>query len=85
MIHLDPTQLFPDLSQSLIEGQATAASAADTVARDKTGAGSDFLGWMDPEALVTDAELAEIERLARSLRSVSDTMVVVGIGGSYLG
>lgn len=49
-----------------------------------TGPGSDFLGWLSlPEDIVT--QLDRIEKTARHLRSVSDTTVVIGIGGSYLG
>ena len=49
-----------------------------------TGQGSDFLGWLSlPEDIVTKIE--DIEKCAQQLRSLSDTTVVIGIGGSYLG
>lgn len=49
-----------------------------------TGAGSDFLGWITlPEDI--QGQLDRIEKMAKHLRSVSDTTVVIGIGGSYLG
>jgi glucose-6-phosphate isomerase len=49
-----------------------------------TGAGSDFLGWLSlPEQILT--QMDRIEHVAKHLRSVSDTTVVIGIGGSYLG
>jgi glucose-6-phosphate isomerase len=49
-----------------------------------TGAGSDFLGWMTlPDDI--QVQLDRIEKMAKHLRSVSDTTVVIGIGGSYLG
>jgi glucose-6-phosphate isomerase len=48
------------------------------------GAGNDFLGWLSlPEDI--SAQLDKIEKTARHLRSVSDTTIVIGIGGSYLG
>jgi glucose-6-phosphate isomerase len=48
------------------------------------GAGSDFLGWLTlPDDIQN--QLDRIEKSARHLRSVSDTTVVIGIGGSYLG
>jgi glucose-6-phosphate isomerase len=48
------------------------------------GAGSDFLGWINlPDNIVP--QLDRIEKIAKHLRSVSDTTVVIGIGGSYLG
>ena len=50
----------------------------------KTGAGSDFLGWLSlPDDILP--QLDRIEKIAKHLRSVSDTTVVIGIGGSYLG
>jgi glucose-6-phosphate isomerase len=50
----------------------------------KTGAGNDFLGWLSlPEDILS--QLDKIEKTASHLRSVSDTTVVIGIGGSYLG
>ncbi|MDR1332235.1 MAG: glucose-6-phosphate isomerase [Tannerella sp.] len=51
----------------------------------RSGAGSDFLGWLHLPSSVTDAELNEIEDAAASLRARCDTVVVIGIGGSYLG
>jgi glucose-6-phosphate isomerase len=49
-----------------------------------TGAGNDFLGWIRlPENIVT--QLDSIEKAAKHIRSVSDTTVIVGIGGYYLG
>lgn len=49
-----------------------------------SGAGNDFLGWLSlPEDI--QPQLARIEKIANHLRSVSDTTVVIGIGGSYLG
>lgn len=49
-----------------------------------TGPGNDFLGWIKlPENI--SGQLVRIEKIAKHLRAVSDTTVVVGIGGSYLG
>lgn len=49
-----------------------------------TGAGNDFLGWVSlPDDIIP--QLDRIEKTAKHLRSVSDTTIVIGIGGSYLG
>jgi glucose-6-phosphate isomerase len=49
-----------------------------------TGAGNDFLGWLSlPDDILP--QLDRIDKIARHLRSVSDTTVIIGIGGSYLG
>lgn len=49
-----------------------------------TGPGNDFLGWLSlPDDILP--QLDKIEKTAKHLRSISDTTVVIGIGGSYLG
>ncbi len=49
-----------------------------------SGAGNDFLGWLPlPDDIIP--QLDRIEKTAKHLRSVSDTTVIIGIGGSYLG
>jgi glucose-6-phosphate isomerase len=49
-----------------------------------TGPGNDFLGWMSlPDDILP--QLDRIEKTANKLKSISDTTVVIGIGGSYLG
>lgn len=49
-----------------------------------TGSGNDFLGWLSLPRDIRE-QLDKIEKTAKHLRSVSDTTVVIGIGGSYLG
>jgi len=51
----------------------------------KTGKGNDFLGWVDLPAEISGDLLQDIEETATALRSKTDYLVVVGIGGSYLG
>ncbi len=52
----------------------------------KTGKGNDFLGWVNLPSSITEKEFAEIEATAARLKAKKlDIMVVVGIGGSYLG
>ncbi|BDX38059.1 glucose-6-phosphate isomerase [Tenuifilaceae bacterium CYCD] len=51
----------------------------------KSGKGNDFLGWLTLPSSITNAQLSEIEKVAQDLRSKSDIVVVIGIGGSYLG
>lgn len=49
------------------------------------GAGSDFLGWVNLPSSIDDAQLKEIEAVAKVLVSKAEVVVVIGIGGSYLG
>lgn len=51
----------------------------------KTGAGSDFLGWVDLPTDYDKAEFARIEAAATKIQADSDVLLVIGIGGSYLG
>ena len=51
----------------------------------KSGKGSDFLGWVDLPSKTEDALIDKIEKTAASLRALSEVCVVIGIGGSYLG
>ena len=50
-----------------------------------TGAGSDFLGWVNLPSSITEAELDRINSVAAQLDKDCDVVVAVGIGGSYLG
>ncbi len=51
----------------------------------KTGKGNDFLGWLDLPTSITSNEILEIQNCADRLSKQSEIVVVIGIGGSYLG
>lgn len=51
----------------------------------KTGAGNDFLGWIDLPVAYDKEEFDRIKKAAAKIQSDSDVLVVIGIGGSYLG
>jgi len=51
----------------------------------KTGKGNDFLGWVDLPSEISEADLIDIENTASEIRAKVDYLVVIGIGGSYLG
>ena len=58
---------------------------ANEVLTSKTGVGNDFLGWVDlPETYDKD-EFARIKKAAEKIKNDSEVLVVIGIGGSYLG
>ena len=63
---------------------ATAAKAHETLVG-RTGAGADFTGWLELPQRIRDGELPAILDAARLIRSRSKALVVIGIGGSYLG
>ena len=51
----------------------------------KTGAGNDFLGWLDLPVNYDKEEFARIKKASEKIKSDSEVLVVIGIGGSYLG
>ena len=71
-----------DQEVALIKGQAEAARA-ELLGRQ--GAGNDFLGWIDLPVAYDKEEFARIKKAASKIQSDSEVLVVIGIGGSYLG
>lgn len=59
-------------------------NARDTLLS-KTGAGNDFLGWIDLPVCYDKEEFERIKATAKKIKEDSDVLLVVGIGGSYLG
>ncbi|MFR1501695.1 MAG: glucose-6-phosphate isomerase, partial [Ruminococcus sp.] len=55
------------------------------VLHDKTGLGNDFLGWLTLPTDYDKEEFARIQAAAKKIQSNSDILIVIGIGGSYLG
>ncbi|MFP4469349.1 MAG: glucose-6-phosphate isomerase [Bacteroidales bacterium] len=53
--------------------------------KNKSGAGSDYLGWVDLPENFDEGLIADIENTARQLQEIAEVVVVTGIGGSYLG
>ncbi|TLG81720.1 glucose-6-phosphate isomerase [Vagococcus zengguangii] len=60
-------------------------TAAHNDLRNGTGAGSDFIGWVDLPENYDKEEFARIQQAAEKIKSDSEVLVVIGIGGSYLG
>ena len=63
---------------------AACAAAIDTLVNG-TGAGNDFTGWVDLPENYDRAEFARIQAAAQKIQANSKALVVIGIGGSYLG
>lgn len=71
-----------DDEYSAISSQVT---AAHDLLNSRKGPGSDFLGWVDLPVDYDKEEFARIKSAAEKIKSDSDILVVIGIGGSYLG
>ena len=65
-----------------IKGMAEGAKATLLA---KNGAGNDFLGWIDLPVDYDKEEFARIKEAAKKIQNDSDVLLVIGIGGSYLG
>lgn len=62
----------------------TAMNAAEKL-KSRKGEGNDFLGWIDLPVAYDKAEFARIKAAAKRIQEDSDVLLVIGIGGSYLG
>ena len=83
MIKLDITKALENAAQAATLKEKVAA--AQEALENGTCPGNDFLGWLHLPSSITAAFLSEIKACAEVLRSNCDTVVVAGIGGSYLG
>ena len=68
-----------------IEALKPFANLAKDILEKGTGAGSDFLGWIDLPRDYDKEEFERIKKASQKIRSDSEALVVIGIGGSYLG
>ena len=68
-----------------IEAIRPRIEAAEKTLVEKTGAGNDFLGWIDLPVDYDKEEFDRIKKAAAKIQSDSDVLLVIGIGGSYLG
>ncbi|MBO4395010.1 MAG: glucose-6-phosphate isomerase [Eubacterium sp.] len=70
--------------EEVVQMKAAAEAARETLEK-RTGAGNDFLGWIDLPVDYDKEEFDRIVRAADKIKSDSDVLIVIGIGGSYLG
>ena len=59
--------------------------AAHEALNKKTGAGNEFLGWLDLPINYDKEEFSRIKQVSEKIKRDSDVLIVIGIGGSYLG
>ena len=73
------------VSSEEVELIRSQAEAAKELLISKKGAGNDFLGWLDLPVAYDKEEFVRIKKAADKIRKDSEVLLVVGIGGSYLG
>src|SRR5690554_4798935 len=84
-IKVNIKDVAPWVSKFEVDAMADLATAANKALHDGTLVGNDFLGWVNLPSSITEGEIEEIDKTAKYLRSHCDVVIVVGIGGSYLG
>ena len=84
-IQLNIKHVSDFLSEEDILKQSAQATACNQALYDGSREGNDFLGWVALPSSITEEELREIEDAAKVLRTHCEAVVVIGIGGSYLG
>lgn len=83
-LQLDFTKAFGPAADERLEAIRPEAEKSLRTLYEGTGAGNDFLGWLHLPSSITDAQLTDIEQTTERLRACQ-AVVVIGIGGSYLG
>lgn len=78
-------KIFPFVGQDQIQALEPEITKAIQSLYSKDGKGNDFLGWVDLPSRISDHEIKEIEETAKLFKKKTDIVVVIGIGGSYLG
>ncbi len=73
------------VSDEEIKALGKEVDAAHRTLLERTGAGNDFLGWLDLPKNYDREEVAAVKKAAEKIRGMCDVFVVIGIGGSYLG
>ncbi len=84
-IKLDYKSAMNFFSEEEIANIKEQVKTAHNTLHNKTGAGNDFLGWVDLPENYDKEEFARIKAAAKKIRENSDVLIVIGIGGSYLG
>ena len=85
MIKVDISNVWGDLSLPDLLAMEKEVFEAHKTLDEGTGAGNDFLGWLNLPVNEPTEEMIRIQKAADQIRSDSDVFVVIGIGGSYLG
>ena len=73
------------INENDLIGLEAQVKTAHDMLHNKTGLGNDFLGWVDLPFNYDKDEFARIKKAAEKIKSDTDVLIVIGIGGSYLG
>lgn len=84
-INLDYSKVFKFIDENEVQSIKVEVEKAARVLEEKSGKGNDFLGWLDLPINYDKEEFTRIKKAAEKIKSDSEVLIVVGIGGSYLG
>lgn len=84
-VTFDYSKAAPFIKDHEVDSMKKLAEDAKELLVSKTGAGNDFLGWIDLPVDYDKDEFARIKKAAAKIQSDSEVLLVIGIGGSYLG
>lgn len=84
-IQFDYSKALTFFNEEELENLQVQVTAADEALREGKGPGSDFIGWIDWPEKYDKEEFGRIKKAAEKIRNDSEVLVVIGIGGSYLG
>ena len=84
-VTFDYSKAAPFIAEHEVENMKKPAADAKEVLVGRTGAGNDFLGWIDLPVNYDKEEFSRIKKAAERIQSDSEVLLVIGIGGSYLG
>ena len=85
MLQFDVTHALPFLPPDWLTGRLDALGRAQDQLLHGSGAGGEFTGWVGLPAAVDQDQQAALQKAAQTIRDQSQVLVVIGIGGSYLG
>jgi len=84
-IKLSIEKTFDFVSKEAVSSYQSRVEEANKMLENGTGRGNDFLGWLHLPTSIDNAHLTDIENTAKILKDNCEIVVVIGIGGSYLG
>jgi len=84
-LKLDISKMAEFINTEELQNFKTTVLSAKEALLSKTGAGNDYLGWIDLPVDYDKVEFEKIKKAAKKIQSDSDVLIVIGIGGSYLG
>lgn len=82
---MDTRYLEPNVTRDMVKSRHDLLLTVDKRLKSGTCAGCEFTGWLEPGKILSASEYSRLQATVQRLRAETDVMLVIGIGGSYLG